>query len=267
MCLHSVQSADGTRIGYEIRGTGPALVLVHGATADRSRWDNVVDTLAAHFTLVLMDRRGRGLSREETLRPYALAREAEDVRAVVAAAAGAQSAPVFLLGHSYGGLVALVAAQGDANVARLMIYEPAFASGSAAVPPEALVHLNGLLAAGRLDAALEFFFVQLIGVTPAGVAQMKTEPAWQARLAATPPLAREALEVNRGIPAGLERLTMPVRVLVGSVSPAWLRQAAYATKAAIPQAELVELPGQAHAAMDTAPTLFVAELLRFGGVK
>ena len=265
MSLHTVQSADGTRIGYELRGAGPALVLVHGATADRSRWDGVVEALAAHRTLYLMDRRGRGLSREEAPgAAYSIACEAEDVRAVVATAAAAQAAPVGLLAHSYGGVAALVAAQGDANVARLMVYEPAFAPpGSAAVPPEALLHLNALLAAGRLDEALEFFFVQLIGVPPAGVAMMKTQPSWQARLAATPPLAREALEVNRGIPAGLERLTMPVRVLVGAVSPDWLRKAAYAAQAAIPGADIVELPGQAHGAMDTAPALFVAEVLGF----
>ena len=34
----SVVSADGTRIGCEVVGAGPPLLLVHGSTADRSRW-------------------------------------------------------------------------------------------------------------------------------------------------------------------------------------------------------------------------------------
>ena len=57
-----VTSADGTRIGCEVDGTGPALLLVHGSTADRHRWAAVRAALAERFTLVLMDRRGRGLS-------------------------------------------------------------------------------------------------------------------------------------------------------------------------------------------------------------
>src|SRR6476660_3783140 len=56
----SVVSADGTRIGCEVDGTGPPLLLVHGSTADRSRWAVVREALAPRFTLHLMDRRERG---------------------------------------------------------------------------------------------------------------------------------------------------------------------------------------------------------------
>ena len=56
----SVVSADGTRIGCEVDGTGPPLLLVHGSTAGRGRWATVRDAFAAGFTLHLMDRRGRG---------------------------------------------------------------------------------------------------------------------------------------------------------------------------------------------------------------
>ena len=44
-------SADGTRIGCEVDGAGPPLLLVHGSTADRSRWAAVRAALAARFTL------------------------------------------------------------------------------------------------------------------------------------------------------------------------------------------------------------------------
>jgi pimeloyl-ACP methyl ester carboxylesterase len=50
----SVASADGTRIGCEVAGAGPPLLLVHGSTADRSRWASVREALAARFTLHLM---------------------------------------------------------------------------------------------------------------------------------------------------------------------------------------------------------------------
>ena len=49
--MEQVVSRDGTRIAYERRGEGPALVLVHGTGIDHSYWDPVVPVLERHFTL------------------------------------------------------------------------------------------------------------------------------------------------------------------------------------------------------------------------
>jgi pimeloyl-ACP methyl ester carboxylesterase len=53
-------SRDGTRIAYLRTGDGPALILVHGTTADHSRWETVLPLLEPHVTVYAMDRRGRG---------------------------------------------------------------------------------------------------------------------------------------------------------------------------------------------------------------
>ncbi|WP_293393346.1 alpha/beta hydrolase [Nevskia sp.] len=259
-----VVSADGTRIGWVQRGQGPMLVLVHGATADHTRWAGVDAQLAARFTLRMIDRRGRGLSRDENSGPYRIAAEADDVRAVVAAAAEAQAAPVFLLGHSYGGLCVLDAARDNATVAKLMVYEPAFATpGLDVIGPEALTELSALIAAGQRDTALEQFFVRVIGVPAKQVAMMKTLPIWQQRLDAVHTLVREGAAANAWQPLHLAELTMPLRILLGSVSPPWLQAAARAAHRAAPASSLVELPGQAHGAMDSAPQMFVDEVTRF----
>jgi pimeloyl-ACP methyl ester carboxylesterase len=78
-------------------GEGPPLVLVHGAAADHSRWAPVLPELEAHFTVLALDRRGRGQSGDAD--EYALEREFEDVVAVVEAA----GSDVNVLGHSHGG--------------------------------------------------------------------------------------------------------------------------------------------------------------------
>src|SRR3954452_3340158 len=97
-------SVDGTRVGWEVAGDGPPLVLVHGSTADRGRWAAVRTAVARHFTLHLVDRRGRGLSGEDAgARAYAIAREAEALAAVLAAV----GAGALVLAHSYGGTCAL----------------------------------------------------------------------------------------------------------------------------------------------------------------
>lgn len=264
MSLHECTSPDGTRIGWEQKGQGPMLVMVHGATADRSRWLAVERQLAEHYTLLMMDRRGRGLSRSEAPGAYRIAAEADDVRAVVAEARRAQGAPVLLFGHSYGGLCVLDAAVDNPDIARLLVYEPAFATpGLDVIGPEPLAELAGLIASGQHERALEYFFVRVIGVPEAMVAMMKTVPSWQQRLEAVPTLLREGTAANAWRPERLAGLGMPLRILVGEVSPPWLRAAALAAHAAAPASSLVELPGQAHGAMDSAPQMFIDEVRRF----
>src|SRR3954451_2969228 len=82
-------SADGTRVAYEVSGSGPALVLVDGALCQRSMGPArpLAKLLAAQFTVHAYDRRGRGESGAgET--PYHPDREVEDLAAVIAAAGG-----------------------------------------------------------------------------------------------------------------------------------------------------------------------------------
>ena len=57
-----VVSSDGTPIAVWRSGDGPPLVLVHGAAADHTRWRPVLPALEERFTVLAMDRRGRGAS-------------------------------------------------------------------------------------------------------------------------------------------------------------------------------------------------------------
>ncbi len=91
-----VISRDGTPIGFRRSGQGPGLVLVHGTSADASRWDPLLPRLEPAVTVYAVDRRGRGASGDGPA--YSLAAEAHDLVAVIEAAGG----PVDVLGHSYG---------------------------------------------------------------------------------------------------------------------------------------------------------------------
>ncbi len=116
--LITVTSKDGTPIGVECAGTGPTLLFVHGGVGDRTRWTPMLPLLASTFTACAMDRRGRGASGDSA--EYSLLKEAEDVAAVV----NSRSGPVFVFGHSYGGVAALEATFLTDRIARLMLYEP-----------------------------------------------------------------------------------------------------------------------------------------------
>ena len=114
----TVTTESGTPLAYWRSGKGPPLVLVHGTAADHSRWRPVLPALEERFTVYAIDRRGRGGSGDSD--DYAVEREFEDVAAVV----DSLGEPVNLLGHSYGGLVALEAALLTRNVRKTRAVRP-----------------------------------------------------------------------------------------------------------------------------------------------
>jgi pimeloyl-ACP methyl ester carboxylesterase len=260
--VEQVRSADGTRIGFERLGAGPPLVVVHGGTADRSRWAPLAPKLAEHRTVLLVDRRGRGSSGDNTAEDYRLDREVRDVLAVVEAV----GAPAAVLGHSYGALCSLEALRLTDRIERALLYEPPFSTpGLVALRPEVIDRMQHQLDAGDRTAALETMLVGGAGVDRPTLDIMRRAPAWAARVAAVPTIIREARAVNayRLDPVRFAALDVPVRFLVGTESPAHLRAATAAAHAAVPGSDVVELPGQAHTAMDSAPQLFLDEVLRF----
>jgi pimeloyl-ACP methyl ester carboxylesterase len=92
---------SGVRISYEVEGTGPPVVLLHGITESRRAWDDFVPALRDSFQVIRLDLRGHGESdKGESYGPLELA---SDVRAVVDALdVGAPH----VVGHSLGGMVA-----------------------------------------------------------------------------------------------------------------------------------------------------------------
>jgi pimeloyl-ACP methyl ester carboxylesterase len=51
---------EGTRLFYEVKGTGPPVVLIHGGQLDSRMWDDQFDVLAKQFTVIRYDVRGYG---------------------------------------------------------------------------------------------------------------------------------------------------------------------------------------------------------------
>src|SRR6266566_2190015 len=257
----SVTSADGTVIGFDQSGAGPAVILVQGALMNRS--DPVMTGIAAGlsrwFTVLNYDRRGRGGSGDT--RPYAVEREAEDLAALIAAAGG--SAAVFG-GSSGAGLVLRAAARNPA-ITRLALWEPPYHVDDSAprLPHDFAMRLDDLVRADRRADAVELFLVKAAGASPRDVAGMRGQPFWPAMEAAAQTLAYEALVMgpDNALPAGLlARITQPTLVLTGGASPAWMDSAGRAVAGGIPGAVHRVLAGQAH---NVAPAAIVPELLEF----
>ncbi|MEV0587870.1 alpha/beta fold hydrolase [Nonomuraea sp. NPDC050310] len=99
-----IDSVKGLRIARFGQGE-KKIVAVHGITASLMAWGAVARNLPAGWSLIAMDLRGRGHSRDLP-GPYGLERHAEDVLEIVEHVGGAE----VLTGHSMGGYVAVLAA-------------------------------------------------------------------------------------------------------------------------------------------------------------
>jgi len=260
-----VVSRDGTRIAVFTSGTGPPLVLVHGASADHTTFRVVGPRFSERRTVHAIDRRGRGAS-GDTL-PYAIEREFEDVAAVASAIARETGGPVDVLGHSYGGRCALGAALLTDHIRRVVSYEgaptpPGVDYGDADVLPE----LRRLDAAGDPAGILSTFMRRVVGMDEAGLDRYRADPVWPLRVAAAPTIVRELEIEARSDAAGLDalgRVRQPVLQILGSESRAEFGEATQALDSKLADGRIVVIDGARHAAHHTHPEAFVAAVDAF----
>ncbi|MGD9894845.1 MAG: alpha/beta fold hydrolase [Dehalococcoidia bacterium] len=254
-----IRSPDGTPIGYRRTGAGTPLVLVHGGAADGTRWGSVLPALEERFIVYAVDRRGRGLSGDTST--HSIAQESDDIGAVVNSIGG----PVDLLGHSYGALLALEAARRSDSVRRLVLYEPPIPTGTPLYSAATLDRMQALIDAGERDAMLATFFRDVVGMPEDELSLIRAQPVWQARVAAAHTIPRELRSIDRYDfkPERFKGMRTPCLLLFGGDSPAFLKDATAAVRTALSASRIAVMPGQQHIAMNTAPDLFLREVLGF----
>ena len=256
--LEHVTSSDGTTIGVWRSGTGPALVLVHGTTADHTRWSRVIPGFSEHFTVYAMDRRGRGASGDSDT--YSYEQEGRDVAAVIHHAAR----PRNLVGHSFGGLCALEAAQ-LVELDRLVLYEPPLPVGIQITSNDTIARLDDLIARNQREDALLVFFREVVRAPEQQVEMLRAQDSWPSRVAAAHTVVRE-VRLEHSYHPDLERvrrIDVPTLLLLGGESPPFLRAATERLHGLLPNSRIHELPGQQHLAMDTVPDEFVRVVSEF----
>jgi len=261
-----ITSPDGTPIAFERRGGGIPLLLVHGGFVDRSIWQQVAPRLAQHFAVFAMDRRGHGQSG-----PYLPGHTLEAEYADAAALMATIGEPLYLLGYSAGGPVALGAARmRPQQVRKLVLYEPA-RLGAGMLPGELRQRLQAGLAAHDWDGLVRMALMEVVGGVRSERIQVRADfrrgLLWQTALrnASVIPAELESLAAARYDLEGLRGLDIPTLLLVGGQSPASNRSPAETLASALPRgsARLEALPGQGHGAMFTAPELFAERVIEF----
>ena len=158
-------------LSYEIGGTGPLLVLVHGITESRETWRPLMSPLHINFTVIAVDLRGHGQSPEgDAYDPITLA---TDVRDTLITLNHPDVDTALMVGHSLGGVV--VSAYGALFPcgAIMNIDQPLRLSTF----KEGLSQLEPLLKGGpqSFATAISLLFESMMGALPANEVDRVTE--------------------------------------------------------------------------------------------
>ena len=165
----TVLSKDGARISYLSMGGGPSVLVIPGALSLAADYAAFAHALAEHFTVHIIERRGRGESSPQG-DDYSMVKECEDVLALQQ-----KTGASFLVGHSFGGLVALEVARNNTDLTKIAVYEPGV-SIDGSIPMDWMPGYEKKLAEKQyLDAFVEFS-------TGAGPERARKTPHWLMKL-------------------------------------------------------------------------------------
>ncbi len=158
-------TVNGTKLHHEIRGTGPPVLLIMGATGDGGHFDALADLLADEFTVVTYDRRGNGRSPVPAGWQTTSPEEQADDAAALLDALGVRPAAIF--GTSSGGTFALcLLIRHPGAVRGAILHEPGLYGlvddlDAARAPVRALV--RDAMEAGGPAAAVERLWRYVVG--------------------------------------------------------------------------------------------------------
>ena len=241
-------------------GRGPGLVLVQGALGTAHNYDQFARLLANDFTVYLPDRRGRGMSPRAYESSYRVARDVEDLDALLCHT-GAQ----FVYGLSSGAIITLEAARLLPSIRKAAIYEPPFQLNG--TPRELIARFNREIAAGRHAAALVTAqkIVKLssprLNLVPHAVLSLfcwivlKLDDAMgaapYARFRELLPSMRYDFAVVSELGEAVQSFkTVEIEVLLlsGTRSPTYLKEALIEVEKWLPRARRIDLDGVDHSA-------------------
>jgi pimeloyl-ACP methyl ester carboxylesterase len=256
---------DGDEVEYDVRGRGPAVLLLHAFPLGLSMWDPQVEALAAAHRVVRFDARGFGATPADDVTPLSMERIADDGASLLDQL-WIEKAVVH--GCSMGGYAAFAfARRHPRRLAGLVLQDTRAGADTAEARANRATLAAKVLAEGS-QAAVEAFLPKLLGTTshrerPALVAAVKE---WI--LAASPRGIANALY---GLAARadsrdlLPKTAVPTLVLVGEEDVLTPPDEAKAMASAIPGARLEVIPRAGHLANLENPDAVNAALHAFLG--
>jgi pimeloyl-ACP methyl ester carboxylesterase len=125
--------------------------------------------------------------------------------------------------------------------------------------------MNSYLHVGECEKALLLFLREIVGIPSNEINLLRSLPGWSSRVAVAHTIPREEASVVSYIfnPQRFSHMETPVLLLLGGDSPSFFRAAIETLKEFLSHSRIAMMPGQQHAAMETAPGLFLNEVIGF----
>ncbi len=243
-------AVDGAQLDVDDRGSGDAIVLLHGFPLTREIWNAQADALSKTHRVVLPDLRGMGRS-SAPHGPYLMEALAGDIAAALDAL-GIERATI--VGHSLGGYVALAFARMYVErVSRLALVGARLGEDTPERARDREALADRIEAASSIEPAVEAFLPQMLGPD--------APPDLRARVGGimreSGPIGAAAMLRGMAVRSSSEDIAgdigVPVLVIAGASDP-YLRPAeAAATAAAFPSGRLMTFERSGHLPMLEEP--------------
>lgn len=220
--------ANGTQLYYEVRGAGPAVVFVSGATGDAGHFERVAELLADEFTCVTYDRRGNSRSPRPPGWSQTSPDEQGDDLAGLISVLGVGPAAVY--GTSAGAIITINAVLRHQDLLRTaVLHEPPLMS-VLAHPDEAMAVIQPIVESGMAEGGPPGAVRAFLGFA-AGEALASLPPATIERMMANGEVLFGvefgALESWRPDDQALARVGIPVKVMCGQRSAPFFAEASH----------------------------------------
>jgi pimeloyl-ACP methyl ester carboxylesterase len=252
---------DGLRVSYTRAGTGPALVMLHGAPSDSRTWQWMLPDLSRDHTVIAWDAPGFGESADidDTWRAPQFA----DALAGFVAALGLERP--HLVGHSFGTMVALSLFQRHPAVPASLVLVGGYAGWAGSLPPDEVARrLDMFVGMAELGDAFDpksypGLFSDLIPADrDAALVTMMRENIRPATIRVAGHIGAET-----DLRPVLATIDVPTLLLHGESDARSPLANAEALHVAIPTSQLVVLPNLGHACVVEDPEACAAEICRF----
>ena len=260
-------TVNGYPMAYIERGSGPTVVLVHGALNDYRTWTLQMEPLSSRFRVVSVSLRHYYPEPWKGDGEFSLKLHADDVAAFIERLG---VGPVFLVGWSRGGPVAAGTTRSRPDLVRkLVLMDPGLyalvpsPSGTPTVDRRPVVRARGAEAyfkKGEMEAGLEYYFDDVNG---AGAWKRLPEEQRKIRLQNAWTVVGSLADVESVTCQDVGRFTMPVLLMSAERSPPQYAPILDAFQRCQPAATRVTVPKAAHQMHQMNPPAFNAALLKF----
>ena len=238
-----VIEANGLEIAYRRAGDGPPLVLAHGASVDSRMWQPQLAALAGEFTVVAWDEPGAGGS-SDVPAEFTLADYADRLAALIEALG---LGPAHVAGLSWGGTVVQELYRRHPSLVATLIMVDTYAGWKGSLPEE---ELRARVAGVRemLAAPAEEFDPALPGLFGGEPSRELVELMEEMAADVRPSSLRRLLSVMAvaDLRDVLPTIAVPTLLIWGELDARSPLAVARQFERAIPDAQLVVIPGAGH---------------------